>query len=280
MTLRPAARIAIVHDYVTQQGGAERLVGEMVRLLPEASFHTSVIDPDQVPDTLRADAHPDDAPAAGLRARGPPDGARPRPADGVRAASTRRRRRRRLEHDRVRPPRPTAGRRGPRRLLPRAAALPVEHRRLLPRSRDDGSAGGPGARARATVRPGGRAAGSTCSSRILATRRGASARSTGGMRSSSTRRSTRPPSRRPPSRPGRSWSSRGCAATSGSTSRSRPRRGTPGRSTSSARARTRRCSGRRPARPSGSSVAGATRRSGPRWPAASRCSCPGRRTSG
>ena len=53
MPPRPAARIAIVHDYVTQRGGAERLVGEMVRLLPEATFHTSVIDPEQVPDTLR-----------------------------------------------------------------------------------------------------------------------------------------------------------------------------------------------------------------------------------
>ncbi|HEX6867894.1 MAG TPA: glycosyltransferase [Candidatus Limnocylindrales bacterium] len=53
MTPRPAARIAIVHDYVTQQGGAERLVGEMVRLLPGATFHTSVIDQEQIPDTLR-----------------------------------------------------------------------------------------------------------------------------------------------------------------------------------------------------------------------------------
>src|SRR6187399_1049715 len=52
MTRRPVTRIAIVHDYVTQQGGAELLVGEMVRLLPDASFHTSVFDPEQVPDTL------------------------------------------------------------------------------------------------------------------------------------------------------------------------------------------------------------------------------------
>ena len=54
MTPSPAGRIAIVHDYVTQRGGAERLVGEMVRLLPEAILHTSVLDPAQAPDTLRA----------------------------------------------------------------------------------------------------------------------------------------------------------------------------------------------------------------------------------
>ncbi len=50
----PTARIAIVHDYVTQRGGAERLVGEMVRLLPGATLSASVVDPDQVPDSLRA----------------------------------------------------------------------------------------------------------------------------------------------------------------------------------------------------------------------------------
>src|SRR6478735_7605950 len=54
MTLPPSGRIAIVHDYLTQRGGAERLVGEMARLLPDADVHASVVDPDQVPDSLRA----------------------------------------------------------------------------------------------------------------------------------------------------------------------------------------------------------------------------------
>jgi hypothetical protein len=54
MTLPPSSRIAIVHDYLTQRGGAERLVGEMARLLPDADVHASVVDPDQVPETLRA----------------------------------------------------------------------------------------------------------------------------------------------------------------------------------------------------------------------------------
>jgi len=54
MTLPPSGRIAIVHDYLTQRGGAERLVGEMARLLPDAEVHASVVDPDQMPDSLRA----------------------------------------------------------------------------------------------------------------------------------------------------------------------------------------------------------------------------------
>jgi glycosyltransferase involved in cell wall biosynthesis len=53
MTPPSAARIAIVHDYFTQRGGAERLVGEMARVLPEATLHASVVDPEQLPDPLR-----------------------------------------------------------------------------------------------------------------------------------------------------------------------------------------------------------------------------------
>lgn len=47
-------RIAIVHDYFTQRGGAERLVGDLARLLPAASIHTSVYDPDRLPVALRS----------------------------------------------------------------------------------------------------------------------------------------------------------------------------------------------------------------------------------
>ena len=48
----PPDRIAIVHDYFTQRGGAERLVGDLARLLPTASIHTSVYDRDRLPEAL------------------------------------------------------------------------------------------------------------------------------------------------------------------------------------------------------------------------------------
>ena len=53
MTPRPTARIAIVHDFFTQEGGAERLVGDMARLLPEATLHAAVVDAGRLPDSLR-----------------------------------------------------------------------------------------------------------------------------------------------------------------------------------------------------------------------------------
>jgi glycosyltransferase involved in cell wall biosynthesis len=38
--------LAIVHDYLTQRGGAERVVLSMARAFPEASIHTSLYEPD------------------------------------------------------------------------------------------------------------------------------------------------------------------------------------------------------------------------------------------
>lgn len=40
------ARVALVHDYLTQRGGAERVVLSMHRLFPEAPIYTSLHDPD------------------------------------------------------------------------------------------------------------------------------------------------------------------------------------------------------------------------------------------
>lgn len=48
----PAGTVALVHDYFTQRGGAERLVGELSRLFPTATVHTSVVDRDRLPDGL------------------------------------------------------------------------------------------------------------------------------------------------------------------------------------------------------------------------------------
>jgi glycosyltransferase involved in cell wall biosynthesis len=64
-------RVAIVHDYFTQQGGAERLVGDLARVFPAATIHTSVYDREQLPETLR-DARIRTTPLQRLRDRGMP----------------------------------------------------------------------------------------------------------------------------------------------------------------------------------------------------------------
>jgi glycosyltransferase involved in cell wall biosynthesis len=45
-------QIAVVHDYFTQMGGAEKVAEELVRMLPSASLHTTVALPDLMPPTL------------------------------------------------------------------------------------------------------------------------------------------------------------------------------------------------------------------------------------
>jgi glycosyltransferase involved in cell wall biosynthesis len=45
-------QIAVVHDYFTQLGGAERVAMELVRMLPNASLHTTVALPDFLPPGL------------------------------------------------------------------------------------------------------------------------------------------------------------------------------------------------------------------------------------
>jgi glycosyltransferase involved in cell wall biosynthesis len=45
-------QIAIVHDYFTQMGGAERVAEELARMLPNASLHTTVALPDLIPPGL------------------------------------------------------------------------------------------------------------------------------------------------------------------------------------------------------------------------------------
>ena len=44
MSARP--RVAIAHDYLTQRGGAERVVLAMLHTFPDAEIHTTVFDPD------------------------------------------------------------------------------------------------------------------------------------------------------------------------------------------------------------------------------------------
>ncbi len=41
--------VAIVHDYFTQRGGAEKVAGRLARIFPAATVHTSVFDPSALP---------------------------------------------------------------------------------------------------------------------------------------------------------------------------------------------------------------------------------------
>jgi glycosyltransferase involved in cell wall biosynthesis len=52
--LSPSADVAIVHDYLNQRGGAERVVLEMARLWPEAPIYTSLYRPDSTLAEFRA----------------------------------------------------------------------------------------------------------------------------------------------------------------------------------------------------------------------------------
>ena len=45
-------QIAVVHDYFTQMGGAERVAEELARMLPSASLYTTVAMPDLLPPGL------------------------------------------------------------------------------------------------------------------------------------------------------------------------------------------------------------------------------------
>ena len=40
-------RVAIAHDYLTQRGGAERVVLAMARAFPDAPIYTTLYDPQQ-----------------------------------------------------------------------------------------------------------------------------------------------------------------------------------------------------------------------------------------
>src|SRR6478735_10226823 len=51
MTERP--RVAIAHDYLTQRGGAERVVVALHRAFPDATIHTTLYDPDGTYPELR-----------------------------------------------------------------------------------------------------------------------------------------------------------------------------------------------------------------------------------
>jgi len=52
-------RVAIAHDYLTQRGGAERVVLAMARAFPDAPIHTTLYDPEQTfPEFAQLDVRP------------------------------------------------------------------------------------------------------------------------------------------------------------------------------------------------------------------------------
>ena len=50
-------RIALVHDYLNQAGGAEKVVEVLCEMFPTAPLYTSVYDPDAMPDFWRNVQH-------------------------------------------------------------------------------------------------------------------------------------------------------------------------------------------------------------------------------
>ena len=46
-------RVAIIHDYLNQYGGAERVLEALHELYPEAPIYTSLYDPAAMPDSYR-----------------------------------------------------------------------------------------------------------------------------------------------------------------------------------------------------------------------------------
>src|SRR5688572_31963035 len=52
--VRTPGRVAIVHDYLNQYGGAERVLEAIHDLYPEAPIFTAIYDPGAMPDAYRS----------------------------------------------------------------------------------------------------------------------------------------------------------------------------------------------------------------------------------
>lgn len=51
--MKTAGRVAIVHDYLNQYGGAERVLEDLHELYPDAPIFVAIYDPDTMPDSYR-----------------------------------------------------------------------------------------------------------------------------------------------------------------------------------------------------------------------------------
>ena len=49
----PGVRMALVHDWLNQMGGAENVLEELVALFPDADLYTSIYAPDRMPAAYR-----------------------------------------------------------------------------------------------------------------------------------------------------------------------------------------------------------------------------------
>ena len=259
-------RVVLAHDYLTEMGGAERVVVRLVGRYPDAPLLTAAFRPGAVsPGFAGRDVHTSFLDRLAGR-QGPHPSPVPAAAAGLPLDARATVRRAAHQLVRVRPS-PAAGRRHAARLvLPHAAAVPVGARRLLPRP--PGPARGP-ARPRwpscagwTWVPP----HASTSSSPTRATPRDASASVYG--RDAPVLHPPVPVDGFRPRRsgPGASWSCRGCSPTSGSTWPSRPPGWRASRSTSSATAPSAGGSRRGQDRAFGSWAACPTIEVGGRWP--------------
>lgn len=50
----PSSRVALVHDWLNQMGGAENVLEELVAMMPGAPIYTSIYAPERMPDAYRA----------------------------------------------------------------------------------------------------------------------------------------------------------------------------------------------------------------------------------
>ena len=123
-------RVAIVHDYLNQYGGAERVLEALHDLYPTAPIYTSIYDPTAMPARVPGVGYPDllDAAAARLAAHFPqilsalPERVRELRSERLRADPE--------QQQRLRQGRDPAARRAAYLLLPYADALRLAHRRL------------------------------------------------------------------------------------------------------------------------------------------------------
>ena len=53
MNLEKNPKIALVHDYINQYGGAEKTLEKIMEIFPEAPIYTGILDLDKLPKFLR-----------------------------------------------------------------------------------------------------------------------------------------------------------------------------------------------------------------------------------
>ncbi len=196
-------RVALVHDFLLDVRGAERVFLELCEMWPEADIYTAIYDEEGTEGRFAGAPGPQLVPAAPAPVREDVPRAAAVLSRGDRVVRPARLRPGRLELVGVGPRGPVRRALGPRQLLPQP--LPVRVERPRPDARRGGTtrssqrhscAGSSAAGASGTGSP---RSGPTATSRTRAPRRRGSAPTSAASRRSCTRRSTSPGSRRGPS---------------------------------------------------------------------------------